>query len=373
VIYDANYAALVAYAMRRVGTAEDAADVVAETMLIAWRRLDDVPPDDEARLWLYGTARRVLANQRRAAVRRLRLNDELATEFAVARARQPDPLDLDLGAAADALGPLSQAASPPLGVGEQDDATRTPFDRSSGRAARSQRRRPGAPDRLVDDVRLHTDPLRGRHLQRATPPAPGAARAAAARFTAAARLSCSARSRRSSSRSRSSRARRRPPAAGAAVGVKARGDYIVATITDPNAAESQLRTAVPREARLHDGALSLIERLVGDGDRAELLAARVDEATARSAGTFEFTGSVLRANFWLLLGMVRANQPARRRGDVARGDRGAGDRRIRAHVAEHLVARRPDERSAPRGAAADLRGAHDRGADRGSWPVGAPV
>ena len=69
--------------------------------------------------------------------------------------------------------------------------------------------------------------------------------------------------------------------------------------------------AVRREARLHDVALSLIERLVGDGDRAELLAARVDETTARSAGTFEFTGSVLRANFGLLLGMVRANQPAR--------------------------------------------------------------
>jgi hypothetical protein len=69
--------------------------------------------------------------------------------------------------------------------------------------------------------------------------------------------------------------------------------------------------AVRREARLHDVALSLIERLVGDGDRAELLAARVDETTARSAGTFEFTGSVLRANFWVLLGMVRANQPAR--------------------------------------------------------------
>ena len=68
--------------------------------------------------------------------------------------------------------------------------------------------------------------------------------------------------------------------------------------------------AVRREARLHDVALSLIEQLVGDGDRTAL-SARVDETTARSAGTFEFTGSVLRADFWLLLGMVRANQPAR--------------------------------------------------------------
>lgn len=69
--------------------------------------------------------------------------------------------------------------------------------------------------------------------------------------------------------------------------------------------------AMRREARLHDVALSLIERLVGDGDRAERRSARVDETTARSAGTFQFAGSVLRADFWLLLGMVRANQPAR--------------------------------------------------------------
>ena len=69
--------------------------------------------------------------------------------------------------------------------------------------------------------------------------------------------------------------------------------------------------AVRREARLHDVALSLIEQLVGDGERTGPRSARVDQTTARSAGTFEFTGSVLRADFWLLLGMVRANQPAR--------------------------------------------------------------
>ncbi|MCW3017458.1 MAG: subfamily polymerase sigma-24 subunit, partial [Solirubrobacterales bacterium] len=43
---------LLAYALRRVDRAEDAADIVAETFLVAWRRLDDVPAGDEARLWL---------------------------------------------------------------------------------------------------------------------------------------------------------------------------------------------------------------------------------------------------------------------------------------------------------------------------------
>lgn len=40
-------------------------DLFAEVMTIAWRRLDDVPPDGELP-WLYGVARRVLANHRRA-------------------------------------------------------------------------------------------------------------------------------------------------------------------------------------------------------------------------------------------------------------------------------------------------------------------
>ncbi|WP_432950312.1 RNA polymerase sigma factor [Kribbella sp. CA-253562] len=43
--------------MRRVGSPDDAADVFAETMLVAWRRIDEVPADETARLWLYGVAR----------------------------------------------------------------------------------------------------------------------------------------------------------------------------------------------------------------------------------------------------------------------------------------------------------------------------
>jgi RNA polymerase sigma-70 factor, ECF subfamily len=42
-------------------------DVVADTFLVAWRRFDDVPAD--ALPWLYGTATKVLANHRRAALR----------------------------------------------------------------------------------------------------------------------------------------------------------------------------------------------------------------------------------------------------------------------------------------------------------------
>jgi RNA polymerase sigma-70 factor (ECF subfamily) len=68
---------LLGYALRRVDRSEDAADIVSETMLTAWRRLDDVPTDQEARLWLYGVARKVLANHRRTIDRATRLGAKL--------------------------------------------------------------------------------------------------------------------------------------------------------------------------------------------------------------------------------------------------------------------------------------------------------
>jgi RNA polymerase sigma factor (sigma-70 family) len=67
--------------LRRTDNPDDAADVIAETFLTAWRRLDAVPPGDEARLWLYGVARRVLANYRRGERRRAVLADRLRAEL----------------------------------------------------------------------------------------------------------------------------------------------------------------------------------------------------------------------------------------------------------------------------------------------------
>ena len=57
---------LLAYAMRRAANAEDAADVLSETYLTAWRRLEKIPPGESARLWLFGVAANVL---RRGAAR----------------------------------------------------------------------------------------------------------------------------------------------------------------------------------------------------------------------------------------------------------------------------------------------------------------
>jgi len=51
---------LLAYIMRRSQSAEDAADVLAETYLIAWRKLDAIPTGERARPWLFGVARNLL-------------------------------------------------------------------------------------------------------------------------------------------------------------------------------------------------------------------------------------------------------------------------------------------------------------------------
>ena len=73
---------VLAYVLRRTGNASDAADIVADTFLVAWRRIDDVPLGGEARLWLFGTARGVMRNYARGQVRRTRLGERLRSELA---------------------------------------------------------------------------------------------------------------------------------------------------------------------------------------------------------------------------------------------------------------------------------------------------
>jgi RNA polymerase sigma-70 factor (ECF subfamily) len=63
-------APLLAYLTRRAPS-EDAADLLAEVYLIAWRRRADLPPGEERRLWLYGVARRLLAEHHRSVLQRV--------------------------------------------------------------------------------------------------------------------------------------------------------------------------------------------------------------------------------------------------------------------------------------------------------------
>lgn len=94
---------VLAYALRRTDPAT-AEDVVAETFVIAWRRLDDLP--DPPLPWLLGVARRVLANARRGERRRLALLDRLR--------REPPPV------AATAPGAEGRALAALAALGEHD-------------------------------------------------------------------------------------------------------------------------------------------------------------------------------------------------------------------------------------------------------------
>jgi RNA polymerase sigma-70 factor (ECF subfamily) len=70
---------LLAYFERRVTPAADAADLVAETMLQAWRRASDFPVGAAARqrMWLFTIGANVLANHRRSDRRRRKLAERL--------------------------------------------------------------------------------------------------------------------------------------------------------------------------------------------------------------------------------------------------------------------------------------------------------
>jgi RNA polymerase sigma factor (sigma-70 family) len=71
-IYEAHYRHISAYARRRV-SGGDAEDIVAETFLVAWRRMDAIPPGELTLPWLYGVARRVVSQRQRSGRRRGRL------------------------------------------------------------------------------------------------------------------------------------------------------------------------------------------------------------------------------------------------------------------------------------------------------------
>lgn len=87
-LFRRHYRDVAAYVRRRAEP-HLVEDVVAETFLVAWRRLDEVPAN--ARPWLLGVARKTLATQHRSAARRRSLLAKLErTGTAVERGEQPN-------------------------------------------------------------------------------------------------------------------------------------------------------------------------------------------------------------------------------------------------------------------------------------------
>jgi RNA polymerase sigma-70 factor (ECF subfamily) len=104
-VFELAYAPLCRYARHRGLTGPDAEDLVAQTMEIAWRRIQDVPAT-EPLPWLYAVAHNVWRN----SARRDRRRRELLARFL---ARSPDvacpgPGGLEPGALRAALASLRE-------------------------------------------------------------------------------------------------------------------------------------------------------------------------------------------------------------------------------------------------------------------------
>ena len=111
------------YALRHTYP-DDAADVVASTFAIAWRKLATVPAGGEALPWLLATARRVLANQHRSPSKASRPQTLLGQEGT--RPWLPSELGPQPGAEPSGKGCRSssqrlEAQTPPHLRGSSDD------------------------------------------------------------------------------------------------------------------------------------------------------------------------------------------------------------------------------------------------------------
>lgn len=106
-IYSANHHLILGYLLRRTHDPQDAADLLGQTFLTAWQRIDTVPSGDKARPWLYGVARHTLANHHRRERRRSDLTAQLRID--VVETYQPPEYNGDLSGIAAAFRGLPEA------------------------------------------------------------------------------------------------------------------------------------------------------------------------------------------------------------------------------------------------------------------------
>ncbi|MEI7058438.1 RNA polymerase sigma factor [Nocardioides sp. CCNWLW239] len=102
---------LLAYFLRRVTPPDEAADLLAEALLVLWRRAEAIPAEDRAaRMWAYGVARNVLRGHRRTSRRRSALTERLRAELASTEevAHPADDRVLDLRSAIERLKPIDR-------------------------------------------------------------------------------------------------------------------------------------------------------------------------------------------------------------------------------------------------------------------------
>lgn len=89
-LYNDHASRVFGYALRRLPR-EEALDVVAETFLVAWRRLDEVPNDPLP--WLLAVARNTISNEKRAQRRRETLQARLTMTAQRPSDETSDPME----------------------------------------------------------------------------------------------------------------------------------------------------------------------------------------------------------------------------------------------------------------------------------------
>lgn len=97
----ANASDLLAYLERRVDPRADAADVLSDAFIVAWKKSGTAPVGEtDGRMWLFTIARNTLLNARRSSKRRLGATERLRQEL-----QQPSvaPDDLDVLAVREAV------------------------------------------------------------------------------------------------------------------------------------------------------------------------------------------------------------------------------------------------------------------------------
>ena len=90
ILYDQVYDDLWKYCQRRSPSSDEALEVLGDTMLVLWQRLDDIPPGSGTRPWVFGVARNQLRKRYSGRQRRQSLTQRLVDEFSVRR-RHVDP------------------------------------------------------------------------------------------------------------------------------------------------------------------------------------------------------------------------------------------------------------------------------------------
>lgn len=131
-LYEGHVGAVHGYFARRVPPA-DAGDLVADVFVVAWRRWAEMPAAaDERRMWLFGVARRVLADCRKSARRR----DRLAQRLRTARGAGAQP-PLEPGRPASDADALLAAALAQLSPADREVLALVAWDRLSHAEAAS--------------------------------------------------------------------------------------------------------------------------------------------------------------------------------------------------------------------------------------------